>query len=144
MSDEPHEPDTTPASTPPPPKPIALPVTLAVCAAGWLAPGLAHIALGRWVRGLILAFAILTMFGMGIAMHGRLYDLSPEQPLQVFAFLANVGAGLPYMLAQRLGYGVGQLSSPNYDYGNTYLWVSGLLNYLIVLDAFDIAQGRKP
>ena len=53
-------------------------------------------------------------------------------------------AEIPYMAAERLGYGVGVLSSPSYDYGNTYLWVAGLLNYLIVLDAFDVARGRKP
>ncbi len=69
---------------------------------------------------------------------------TPEQPLHIFAFLANIGIGLPYVIAQRMGFGAGLLSSPTYDYGNTYLWVAGLLNYLIVLDGFDIAQGRKP
>ena len=101
-------------------------------------------ALGRWVRGLLFAAAILTMFGLGIAMQGRLYDMSPEQPLHVFAFVADVGAGIPYMVAQRMGYGIGVLSNPSYDYGSSFLWVAGLLNYLVVLDAFDIARGRKP
>ena len=77
-------------------------------------------------------------------MSGRLYDMTPEQPLHIFAFVANVGIGLPYILAQRLGLGGGILASPSYDYGTTFLWVSGLLNYLIILDAFDIARGRKP
>jgi hypothetical protein len=30
-----------------------------------------------------------------------------------------------------------------YEYGNTFLLVAGLLNYLVALDAFDIAEGRK-
>ena len=30
-----------------------------------------------------------------------------------------------------------------YEYGNTFLLVAGLLNYLATLDAFDIAAGRK-
>jgi len=30
-----------------------------------------------------------------------------------------------------------------YEYGNTFLLVAGLLNYLVMLDAFDIAAGRK-
>ncbi len=84
------------------------------------------------------------MFGLGLAMQGRLYDIAPEQPLHIFAFLANVGVGIPHLVAQQLGLGVRFLTTPSYDYGSTYLWVSGLLNYLIVLDAFDIAQGRKP
>ena len=88
--------------------------------------------------------SVLTLFGMGLAMQGRLYDFTPEQPLHIFAFVANLGVGIPYLVAQQLGLGVGFLTNPSYDYGNTYLWVSGLLNYLIVLDAFDIGQGRKP
>jgi len=30
-----------------------------------------------------------------------------------------------------------------YEYGNTFVIVAGLLNMLVVLDAFDIAKGRK-
>jgi hypothetical protein len=31
-----------------------------------------------------------------------------------------------------------------YEYGNTFLLIAGLLNYLVMLDAFDISVGRKP
>jgi hypothetical protein len=31
-----------------------------------------------------------------------------------------------------------------YEYGNTFLIVAGLLNLLVVLDAFDRARGRRP
>jgi hypothetical protein len=31
-----------------------------------------------------------------------------------------------------------------YEYGTTFTAVAGLLNILVVLDAFDTAQGRKP
>jgi hypothetical protein len=30
-----------------------------------------------------------------------------------------------------------------YEYGNTFLLIAGLLNYLCMLDAFDISAGRK-
>jgi hypothetical protein len=30
-----------------------------------------------------------------------------------------------------------------FEYGNTFLIVSGLLNMLICLDAYDVALGRK-
>ncbi len=107
-------------------------------------PGIGHIALGRWGRGIGFMLAVMLMFVLGVAMHGKLYDPTPEQPLHIFAFIANMGVGMPYIVAQRLGYGVGVIASPSYDYGSTYLWVSGLLNYLIVLDVFDVARGRKP
>jgi hypothetical protein len=125
-------------------QPINLAATLALCSGGWLIPGLSHILLGRWVRGLIFAVAVVAMFALGLGMHGKLFDLTIEEPLEIFAFIANIGSGLPYILAEKMDLGIGAMSVPTYDYGTTYLWVAGLLNYLIVLDAFDIARGRKP
>jgi hypothetical protein len=127
----------------PEPRVLSVAASVGVCILGWLVPGVSHVVLGRWGRGLIFAAAILTMFGLGLAMQGRLYDIPPEAPLHIFAFIANIGVGLPYAIARNMGLGIGVLSSPSYDYGSTYLWVAGLLNYLIVLDAFDVAQGRK-
>jgi len=125
-------------------KPMNMAATLAICSTGWLVPGLAHILIGRWIRGLIFAACVLLMFGLGLSMHGKLYDLEFDEPLHMFAFIANIGTGLPYWVASHIGWGIGTMSWPSYDYGTTYLWVCGLLNYLIVLDAFDIAQRRKP
>jgi len=124
--------------------PMKLPATLAICSGGWLVPGLSHFLLGKWIRGAIFAACVFAMFILGLAMHGRLFDLMIEEPLQIFAFIANIGVGLPYVLALKMDYGAGSMTAVTYDYGTTYLWVAGLLNYLIVLDAFDIAQGRKP
>ena len=126
------------------PQPMNMAATLAICSSGLLIPGLAHVLIGRWIRGLIFTVCVLLMFALGLAMHGKLYGLEFDEPLHVFAFIANIGAGIPYWIAERMNLGVGTMTWPSYDYGTTYLWVCGLLNYLIVLDAFDIAQGRKP
>lgn len=125
-------------------QPMHMAATLAICSGGWLVPGLAHVLIGRWIRGLIFATCVLLMFALGLAMHGKLYDLEFDEPLHLFAFIANIGAGIPYWIAEKLNLGIGTMTWPSYDYGTTYLWVCGLLNYLVVLDAFDIAQGRKP
>jgi Family of unknown function (DUF6677) len=42
-----------------------------------------------------------------------------------------------------LGAGVGEVTAVTYEYGNCFLIVAGLLNFLVILDAFDIAMGRK-
>jgi hypothetical protein len=34
-------------------------------------------------------------------------------------------------------------SAYTYDFGNVFLYTAGLLNMLVIVDAFDIAQGRK-
>ena len=125
-------------------KPMNMAATIAICSTGWLVPGLAHVLIGRWIRGLIFAACVLVMFFLGIAMHGELYDSNFDQLLDFFGFIANLGAGLAYWAAAGLGMGVGTMTWPSYDYGTKFLVVAGLLNYLIILDAFDIAQGRKP
>ncbi len=56
---------------------------------------------------------------------------------------ANVGVGLAYVIALRTGQGAGIPTAQTADYGWLFLVVAGLLNYLIVFDAFDIARGRK-
>jgi len=124
--------------------PLPIGAALAVCAGGLLIPGLGHILLKRWVRGVIFAFCILMMFVLGLGMQGKLYDLAIREPLHIFALFADIGVGLPYWVAERLELGYGVMEARTFDYGTTYLWVAGLLNYLVVLDAFDIAKGRKP
>jgi hypothetical protein len=54
-----------------------------------------------------------------------------------------MGVGLPYVLARAMGYGGGNVIAVTYEYGNTFLIVAGLLNTLVVIDAFDISKGRK-
>ena len=38
----------------------------------------------------------------------------------------------------------GDIRSLTYHYGTAYMASAGLLNYLVALNAFDIAKGRKP
>jgi hypothetical protein len=59
------------------------------------------------------------------------------------AALADIGVGVPYFVARGLGYGDGNVIAVTYEYGNTFLIVAGLLNTLVVIDAYDIATGRK-
>jgi hypothetical protein len=54
-----------------------------------------------------------------------------------------MGLGLPWILARLTGAGVGTVTAVTYEHGNTFIIVAGLLNALVVLDAFDIAMGRK-
>ena len=122
-------------------------MTAAVCVAGLLVPGLGHFLLKRWVRGALLLVSIVLMFIIGLGMEGQLYR--PPETGQWISFntlgcFADVGVGIPYLLAISRGMGVGVPTSQTFDYGWAYLIVAGLMNYLVVLDAFDIAQGRKP
>jgi hypothetical protein len=46
-------------------------------------------------------------------------------------------------MAGALSQGVGDVRAVSYEYGNAFLIVAGLLNLLVVIDAYDIALGRK-
>ena len=59
------------------------------------------------------------------------------------AAFANAGLGLPWVIGRMLGLGGGVVTAVTYEYGNSFLIVAGLLNFLVILDAFDIAVGRK-
>ena len=83
------------------------------------------------------------MFAIGLLLKGRLFPFDPADPLVGLAALANLGMGVPYLFASGLGFGQGVVTAASYEYGNTYLIVSGLLNMLVVLDAYDVRLGRK-
>ena len=114
-----------------------------LCLAAWFVPGGAHIWLGRRTKGLILLVALPLMFAIGIACAGRLFPFGFSDPLVGLEALADLGIGLPYFIASSLGFGVGDVTAVTYEYGNAFIIVAGLLNLLVVIDAYDTAIGRK-
>lgn len=112
-------------------------------AMAWAAPGSAHLWLGRRQKGLIFLAALPIMFAIGLLLDGRLFPFEPSQPLVALAAIADVGLGLPYLIAKLAGFGPGRVVSATYEYGNAFLIVAGLLNFLVILDAYDLALGRK-
>jgi hypothetical protein len=98
---------------------------------------------GRRQKGLIFLLALPAMFAIGLALEGRLAPFNFSDPLVGLAAVANVGMGLPYFIASGLGLGKGIVTAASYEYGNTFLIVSGLLNALVVIDAYDVRLGRK-
>ena len=114
-----------------------------LCLAAWAIPGAGHLWQGRRFKGLGFLIAIPLMFAIGIAINGRLFPFDFSEPLVALAALAHVGIGLPYFVASALGLGAGDVRAVGYEYGNAFLIVAGLLNLLVVIDAYDIALGRK-
>jgi len=113
-----------------------------LCLAAWAIPGAGHLWLGRR-KGLVFLIALPLMFAIGLAIQGRLFPFDVSQPLVALAALANLGIGLAYAVAGALGYGAGEVRAVTYEYGNAFLIVAGLLNLLVIIDAYDIALGRK-
>ncbi len=114
-----------------------------LCLAAWVVPGAGHLWMGRRQKGLVFLLALPAMFLCGLLMHGRIFPFDFSEPLVGLAAFANLGAGAPWLLARMVDAGAGTVTAVTYEYGNSFLIVAGLLNTLVVLDAFDIGMGRK-
>jgi hypothetical protein len=119
--------------------------------AAWFVPGLGHALVKKWWRAILMGGAVWICFFVGLGMGGHLFDLTSDGTfaiLQVPPMIANVGTGVLYIVCWLLNYGFtddpAQAARATYEYGNTFLLIAGLLNYLTMLDAFDIAVRRKP
>ena len=114
-----------------------------LCLAAWAIPGAGHLWLGRRSKGLIFLVALPLMFAIGVGIRGCLFPFQLTDPLVGLAALADLGIGATYFVAGALGYGGGDVRAVTYEYGNAFIIVAGLLNMLVVIDAYDVAMGRK-
>jgi hypothetical protein len=116
---------------------------LAFSVLAWLLPSAGHWALGKRGRALVFLIVIGTCLGVGWGLDGNLYRPVAGQPLTLLGTVGAMGMGIPYFaLRWFLGY-EGSAEAPGYEYGTVFLLSAGLMNLLIVLDAWDIATGRK-
>jgi hypothetical protein len=131
------------------PKPPLPPVGqwLPAVALGWFVPGGGHFLLKRSGRGALLLAAITGMFICGILMRGSMFQPQTGDLLttviNVGGFIGDVCAGILYLLTAWLGYNQPEVPGAVYDYGTKFLVAAGLLNILAMVDAFEIAAGRK-
>lgn len=109
----------------------------------YVIPGAGHVYLGYRRRAAAFFAIIFLMFVIGLSIDGNLYTLERGQPiLRLLASLGSMGAGILYFVARAMG-PYGDITSITYEYGTTFTLTAGLMNLLLVLDCFDIAEGRK-
>lgn len=118
--------------------------TAAAMVLAWLVPGLGHFYLGRRKTAVAFALIVAVTFLLGLSFQGRLYTVEEGQPLTILATFAVYGAGLLNVVARAVSDNPGgTILSPTYEYGCAYLLTAGLMNLLLVLDAHDLATGKK-
>ena len=135
------------------------------CVLTWMLPGAGHFYLGKRKRAAVFFLVVLTTFLLGVLNEGRAYLLDRQDPLSYFCTLADVAIGPLELLNRKATYHRIVYSLPSdenstesqslladmrkkvrsitEEYGKTYLLTAGLMNMLLILDAFDIAIGRK-
>jgi hypothetical protein len=114
------------------------------CVAGLLVPGLGHALLKKWDRTVVFFLSITALFILGLRLDARLFGPDFGDLFAILKFIADAGSGLIYWVSWMQGLGPGNPSAYSYDFGNVFVYAAGLLNMLVVVDAFDIAMGRKP
>src|SRR4051812_27309232 len=121
---------------------------LLIALVSWFFPGAGHLIQNRVKRGIIISVAIWLMFLIGVLSGGAHYpgfdfkDGALLYLLNVFARFGNgLGAIVSFIMAGNPSPQVAALAT--FEYGGRFLEVAGLINYLAIVDAVDIASGRK-
>jgi TM2 domain-containing membrane protein YozV len=129
-----------------PPMP-ALGTWVPAVALGWLIPGGGHFLLKRNGRGALLLAAVSGMFLCGLMMQGAMFQPQSGDMLTTLintgGFIGDLCSGILYLLSVCFGYNQVDTAGHVHDYGTKFLVSAGLLNILAMVDAFEIAAGRK-
>jgi TM2 domain-containing membrane protein YozV len=116
-------------------------------ALGWLVPGGGHFLLKRNGRGTLLLLSVTSMFVIGLMLRGAMFQPQSGDLLTTLintgGFIGDVCSGILYLLSVWLGYSQPDVAGAVHDYGTKFLVSAGLLNILAMVDAFEIAAGRK-
>lgn len=116
-------------------------------ALGWLVPGAGHFLLKRPGRGALISASVLVMFLFGLMMRGAMFQPQTGDILTtviyVGGFLGDLASGLLYLLSVWLGYSQPDMAGHVHDYGTKFLVAAGILNILALVDAYEIATGKK-
>jgi hypothetical protein len=110
----------------------------------YLVPGAGHLYLGRRMRAITFFLIVVILFAIGVAIDGDLYMINHANGsvLRMLAALGSLGSGVIYWIATWMGVH-GDVTSITFEHGTAFTITAGLMNLLLVVDAFDIAQGRK-
>lgn len=109
----------------------------------WLVPGLGHFMQKKHLKGIVFLSGILLLLILGLLMQGKFYTAKQFHPLLILGFIGDLGSGMFFFIIEFLGLSKGNVKVISHNYGTTYLVAAGLINYLVALNAFDIARGKR-
>ncbi|HKS82268.1 MAG TPA: DUF6677 family protein [Candidatus Acidoferrales bacterium] len=111
--------------------------------AGWAVPGLGHALLGRWGRALGFFVAVGGLVIAGALMGGLIFSMATEDPFGRIGFYSQAASGVFYAVARWIEPAGTNLSRAAGEFGTRFIATGGVVNLLSMLDAFEIARGRR-
>jgi hypothetical protein len=113
----------------------------------WLIPGGGHFYLKKPNRGALISVTVVVMFLLGLMMRGPMFQPQSGDLLTTIiyygGFLCHLASGILYIVTSALGYSQPDVAGHVHDYGTKFLVGAGLLNILAIVDAYEIAIGKK-
>lgn len=114
-----------------------------VAVASWIFPGLGHLLLRKWGRAVAFFAAAGGLAVTGYHMRGHVFAYRAGDAFGNLGFLADLGAGGLYFLSKLFESAGPDISRAAGDYGTRFIASAGIVNLLGVLDAYEIAAGRR-
>ena len=111
--------------------------------AAWLVPGLGHLLLGRWRRALAFFVSVGGLVVTGYLLRGNVFPPHSGDPFGTLGFLADASTGAFYYFSRFFEAAGPDVSRAAGDYGTRFIAAAGVVNLLAVLDAIEIATGRR-
>jgi len=118
-------------------------LAVVAAAAAWLVPGLGHLLLRRWIKALVYFLAVASLAVTGLLMRGNIFHSNGADAFEMLGYAADIGSGVFYFLAERIGAAGPDVSHAAGDYGTRLIATAGVLNILCVLEAFEIGLRRR-
>ena len=113
--------------------------------AAWLVPGLGHVILGRWKKGLFFFSILGVTYLVGMWIVGFRPVSWDDNP---FYYIGQYGSGITFVVAKALS---AEKAFPRegvplswFDPGLLYVCVVGLLNLVIMTHVLDVKPSSAP
>jgi hypothetical protein len=116
---------------------------IVACLAGWLVPGLGHLLLRRWTKAAVYFLCVAGLACAGLLMRGGVFAAGAEDMFDRLGFFADIGTGVFYFLAHNIQTAGPDVAHASGDYGTRLFATAGMLNFLTMLEAYEIGCGRR-
>jgi len=118
-------------------------LAIVAAAAAWCVPGLGHLLLRRWAKAVVYFLAVGSLAVAGLLMRGNIFHSNGADAFEMLGYVADLGSGVFYFLAQRIDVAGPDVSHAAGDYGTRLIATAGVLNMLCVLEAFELGLRRR-
>ena len=114
-----------------------------ILVAAWFVPGMGHLLLRRWGRGIAFFLAVGGMAITGYFLRGNVFPSHPGDAFGALGYLADAGSGMFYYCSRIFEASGPDVSRAAGDYGTRFIAAAGVVNLISVCDAYEIASGRR-